>query len=79
MSQYVLSIKNDEEADALLRYLQSLDFVDVEPLTETDTLLRKKQAAIEAVAFLNSLPNQAARQSDVNKAVKSIRNAYRYQ
>ena len=75
MSQYVIDIKNDKQADALIRYLKSLDFIDVKPLKPT----QKSQAASRAKAFLTSLPNQVGKQVEVTNAVKSIRKKHGYQ
>lgn len=75
MSQYVLDIKNDKQADALIRYLKSLDFIEVKPLKQD----RKTEAATSAKAFLASLPDQNGKQANVNKAVKSIRKKHGYQ
>ncbi len=68
MSQYVIDVKNSKQADALIRYLKSLDFIDVKPLKQD----RKIQGAGDAKAFLKGLPNQSGKQSDVNQAVKAI-------
>jgi hypothetical protein len=75
MSQYILSIKNSKQAEALIQYLQSLEFVELSAV-KTDA---KAKAATKAAAFLESLPNQPSKQSAVNKAVKSIRKKYGYQ
>jgi hypothetical protein len=75
MSQYVIDIKESKQADALIQYLKSLDFVVVKPLQQD----RKHQAAGAAKSFLNGLPNQSAKQSEVNQAVKSIRKKHGYQ
>ena len=75
MSQYVIDVKESKQADALIRYLKSLDFVEVKPLQQD----RKRQAAGAAKSFLNGLPNQSAKQPEVNQAVKSIRKKHGYQ
>ena len=75
MSQYVIDIKESKQADALIRYLKSLDFVEIKPLQQD----RKLQAADAAKSFLKGLPNQSAKQSEVNQAVKSIRKKHDYQ
>ena len=75
MSQYVIDIKNDKQADALIRYLKSLDFIDMKPLKPT----QKNQAASQAKAFLTSLPSQASKQTEITNAVKSIRKKHGYQ
>lgn len=75
MSQYVIDIKNGKQADALIRYLKSLDYVEVKPLP-TDP---KSKAVSAARDFLSGLPDGNAKQADVNQAVGSIRikNGYR--
>ena len=40
---------------------------------------KKLEAVAEAKSFLDGLPNQKHSQSDVNKAIKSIRKKYGYQ
>lgn len=75
MSRYVIDIKESKQADALIRYLKSLDFVEVKLLPQA----QKIQAATAATSFLNGLPNQSAKQSEVNQAVKSIRKKHGYQ
>ena len=74
MSQYVIDIKDNKQADALIRYLKSLDFIEVKPLKQD----RKVQAAAGAKAFLKGLPNQSAKQSEVNQTVKAIRDKHGY-
>lgn len=75
MSQYVINVKKSKQANALIQYLESLDFVEVKPLKQD----RKILAAADAKAFLKALPNQSAKQSEVNQAVKSIRKKHGYQ
>lgn len=75
MSQYVIDIKESKQADALIQYLKSLDFVEVKPVKQD----RKIQAATAAKAFLKGLPNQSTKQSEVNQAVKSVRRKHGYQ
>ncbi len=75
MSQYVIDIKNDKQADALIRYLKSLDFIELKAVKPD----RKKLAAADAKAFLKGLPNQSGKQSEVNRAVKSIRKKHGYE
>ena len=76
MSQYVIDIKNDQQASALIRYLKSLDFIEVKPIKPDQ---KKVQAAASAKDFLKGLPNQTSKQADVNEAVKSIRKQHGYQ
>jgi len=73
MTQYLLHIKNSKQADALIQYLSSLDFVEISVVNA------KADAVAKATSFLRSLPNQTSRQSDINKAVKSIRKKHGYQ
>lgn len=76
MSQYIINTKNDSQSNALIKYLKSLDFIEVKALKAPT----KKSAAVnDAKSFLESLPSQRHSQSDVNKAVKSIRKKYGYQ
>ncbi|MFD2570163.1 hypothetical protein ACFSUS_05925 [Spirosoma soli] len=60
MSQCVIDVENSKQADALIRYRESLDFVKLTPVEQG----RKVQAAAEAKAFLKGLPDQSAEQSD---------------
>lgn len=76
MSQYIINTKNDSQSDALIKYLKSLDFIEVKALK---TPAKKIAAVDDAKSFLESLPNQKHTQSDVNKAIKSIRQKYGYQ
>lgn len=75
MSQYVIDIKNDQQADALIRYLKSLDFIELKAIKPD----RKKLAADDAKSFLTGLPNQKGKQSDVSRAVKTIRKKHGYE
>lgn len=75
MSRYVIDIKESKQADALIRYLKSLDFVEVKPVQQD----RKVRAANTAKSFLEGLPDQSVKQSEVNQAVKSIRKRHGYQ
>ena len=76
MSQYIINTKNDSQSNALIKYLKSLDFIEVKALK---TPTKKSEAVSDAKSFLESLPNQKHSQSDVNKAIKSIREKYDYQ
>lgn len=75
MSQYIINTSNDKQAMALIKYLKSLDFVELKPLKKTD---KKAQAISDAKAFLQGLPNQKHTQVEVNKAVESIRKKHGY-
>lgn len=75
MSQFIITTKDGTQAEALIQYLRSLEFVKLEPL-EPDT---KTEAVAKPKEFLTALPNRPSRQSDVNRAVKSIRKKYGYQ
>jgi hypothetical protein len=75
MSQFIITTKDGTQAEALIQYLRSLEFVKLEPL-ESDS---KAEAVAKAKEFLTGLPNRPSRQSDVNKAVKSIRKKHGYQ
>ncbi len=74
MTQYTLQIDNSKQADALMLYLKTLPFVEIKPVTTT----KKEKAIKDSIVFLNSLPQQSAQQSDINKAVKSIREKHGY-
>lgn len=76
MSQYIINTKNDSQSDALIKYLKSLDFIEVKTLKMPP---KKSEAVADAKSFLEGLPNQKHLQSDVNKAIKSIRKKYGYQ
>lgn len=73
MSQYILNAEDSKQADALIRYLKSLDFIELKPVAPD-----KVKAVTQAKNFLNVLPDQPAKQADVNKAVKSIRTKHGY-
>ncbi len=54
MSQYILTARNEEKADALIQFLLSLDYIEIQPLDE------QKQRAIEtAKDFLSQLPERS--------------------
>ena len=76
MSQYIINTKNDSQSNALIKYLKSLDFIEVKALKKPT---EKSEAIADAKLFLNELPKQRHAQSEVNKAVKSIRKKYDYQ
>ena len=57
MSQYVIDVKESKQADALIRYLKSLNFVEAKPLQKDIRI----QAAGVAKSFLKGLPDQSAK------------------
>lgn len=69
MSEYILKIENEPQAEALLAYLRSLDYVELLP-KEKD-----KQEAIKAMKlFLADLPDrQDYNQAEVNEAMNELR------
>ena len=76
MSQYIINTKNDSRSNALIKYLKSLDYIEVKALVKPT---EKSVAVADAKSFLEGLTNQRYSQSEVNKAVKSIRKKYDYQ
>ena len=68
MSEYVLKVDDEPQAEALLTYLRSLDFVELIPKPT-------KQEAMRAMkSLLTDLPNrQDYSQEDVNRSIKDIR------
>ncbi|MDZ7936144.1 MAG: hypothetical protein U5M51_14490 [Emticicia sp.] len=76
MSQYIINTKNDSQSNALIKYLKSLDFIEVKALKAPT----KTSAAVDdAKSLLEGLQKKRHSQSDVNKAIKSIRKKYDYQ
>jgi hypothetical protein len=74
MTQITLTIKENKQAEALLRYLESLDFVKVErKITPRSPKPKAIKAAQGMREFLETLPNKSAKQSAINKAVHEIR------
>lgn len=74
MTQVTITLKKSKQADALLNYLESLDFVTIERNTASRVPKNKAQkAAQDARDFLESLPNRSAKQTDVNKAINEMR------
>jgi hypothetical protein len=72
MSEYVLKIDNEPQAEALLTYLRSLDFVELLP-KETSPLT-KQEAVNGMTSFLLNLPSQDNyTQEEVDLALKDIR------
>jgi hypothetical protein len=72
MSEYVLKIDDQPQAEALITYLRSLDFVELLP---KEAILDKKQDAISGMkSFLGQLPdNNDFTQEAVNEAMKQLR------
>ncbi len=72
MSEYVLRLDDKPQAEALLTYLRSLDFVEV---LSKQTAIETKQGAIDnMIALLAELPNREDYlQEEVNQALKEIR------
>ena len=74
MTQVTLTLTESKQAEALLCYLESLDFVKVERKNMPRTPKPKELKAAQGMRdFLGTLPNGKAKQSDVNNAVKEIR------
>lgn len=68
MTQLTITISESKQAETLLRYLESLDFVKVERKTVDRTPKPKALKAAQGMRdFLGTLPNGKAKQSDVNK------------
>ncbi|MCU0338629.1 MAG: hypothetical protein MUE30_02000 [Spirosomaceae bacterium] len=74
MSQYIIHIKNEQQGEALLEYLKSLTFVEVEAFVAD----AKTEAIERAKSFLKQLPEQPQRQSAINKAIKELRQEHDY-
>ncbi len=72
MSEYVLRVDDKPQAEALLIYLRSLDFIEILP---KQTAIEIKQGAIDSMkALLAELPNREDYlQEEVNQALKEIR------
>jgi len=77
MNRYIIETKDVKEAAALIRYLKSLDFVDLKPVKAQEATLLSASSKMKSL--LLGLPDQPNKQSDVNKAVKSIRKKHGYQ
>ncbi|MDZ7936162.1 MAG: hypothetical protein U5M51_14585 [Emticicia sp.] len=55
MSQYIINTKNDSQSNALIKYLKSLDFIEVKALKAPT----KTSAAVDdAKSFLEGLPKK---------------------
>lgn len=69
MNQYILTAQNQEKAETLTAFLETLDYVEAKPM-ESD----KRQEAIQRTRdLLKEMPDQPHRMSDVVREVKSIR------
>lgn len=68
MSEYILKVDDEPQAEALLTYLRSLDFVELSPKQAS---AQSEQGAIDGVkSFLVGLPNQEGyTQKEVNQAL----------
>lgn len=68
MSEYVLKVEDESQAEAILTYLRSLDFVELLPKPT-------KQEAMSAMkSLLADLPNQQDyTQEEVNRSLEEIR------
>ncbi|MVM33546.1 hypothetical protein GO755_26145 [Spirosoma sp. HMF4905] len=72
MSEYVLRVEDEPQAEALLTYLRSLNFVELIP--NQASVQAKKEAIGGMKAFLKTLPNNDDyTQEDVNQALAEIR------
>lgn len=68
MSEYVLKVENEPQAEALLTYLRSLDFVEVLPRPT------KQEAMAGMKSLLADLPNQENyTQEEINQAIGELR------
>lgn len=72
MSKYVLKVDDEPQAEALLTYLRSLNFVELLPKQSTP---QSKQEAIDGMkSFLTTLPDRDDyTQEEVNQALNDIR------
>ncbi len=72
MSEYVLRVEDELQAEALLTYLRSLDFVELIP---NQALFQTKKEAIDGMkSLLKALPdNDVYTQEEVNQALFEIR------
>ena len=77
MNRYIPETKDGKQADALIRYLKSLDSVQVKSIKNTESTMKNGIAKIKAL--LTSLPDQPHKVQDVNKAVKDFRKKNDYQ
>jgi outer membrane protein assembly factor BamD (BamD/ComL family) len=72
MSEYNLKIKKNRNAEALLSYLRSLDYVEIQEKAFQKSKMMK-EAAQNLKGFLQGLPEMPYAQSDVNEVIKEIR------
>ena len=72
MSEYVLRIDDEPQAEALLTYLRSLEFIHLIP---KQTSTQAKKEAIDGMkSFLKALPNRDEyTQEEVNQALNEMR------
>lgn len=72
MSEYILKIGDEPQAEALLMYLRSLDFIELLPKQPSP---QSKQEAIDGMKlFLSALPNREDfTQEEVNQAINEMR------
>lgn len=75
MSQYLIDIKNEQQAESLIQYLKTLSFIEVKSVLDDS----QTEAIMRAKAFLKNLPEQPHKQSDINKAIKGLRKKHGYQ
>jgi histidyl-tRNA synthetase len=74
MTQITLTLDESEQAQALVRYLESLDFVKVEHVCSEQFIEQKAKKATEKMrSFLETLPSRSADPSEVTQAIKEIR------
>lgn len=72
MSEYVLKIQDEPQAEALLTYLRSLNFIELLPKPSSSQT--KEEAIAGMKLFLSALPNQNDyTQEEVNQAVNELR------
>ena len=77
MNRYIIETKDGKQSDALIKYLKTLDFVQVKTVKVEESTSENKSSKMKEL--LNRLPDQPYRQADVNKAIKDIRKEHRYQ
>lgn len=74
MTQVTLTLSESKQAEALLQYLESLDFVKIERQITSPTPTKKALKAAQGMRdFLTQLSNHTSNQSEVNKAVREVR------
>ena len=72
MSEYVLRIDDESQAEPLLTYLRSLDFIELIP--NQKSVQEKKEAIDNMKSFLKALPtSNDYTQEVVNQALNEIR------